>query len=101
MSPPMNLDRGLLAFWRLTERFEGIPPPVREFGEECGIESTSHGHYWLTRLVAEGLIYTPKALLGGSGSRTLQLTNAGRSTAEQMASRLGRVEPSVAASRSA
>ena len=58
----MTLDDALLAFYRLTERFEGVSPTVLEFTDECGLSSSSAGAYWLTKLADADLIYIPQAL---------------------------------------
>ncbi len=58
----MNLDDALLAFYRLTERFEGIPPTIREFQSECGFASSSMAAHWMEALELQELIYVPAAL---------------------------------------
>jgi hypothetical protein len=77
----MTLDDALLAFFRLTERFEGISPAVREFANEIGAKSTSKAAYWLDELDAEGLTYTPAAFgpdaLGMRSARTRKLSPEG------------------------
>lgn len=82
-----TLDDALLAFYRVTERNDGIPPTVREVQDEMGMASTSNGVYWLRNLELAGLIYTPGALLtdGERGPRTLQLSAAGRARAHLLA----------------
>ena len=75
----MTLDDALLAFYRLTERNEGLPPTLREFSDECHLASGSPAFYWFRKLEEADLIYTPGALLaeGSRSPRTVQLTKAG------------------------
>ena len=77
----MTLDDALLAFYRLQERFEGIPPTMHELAEELGYASKSNAAWWFAALEEAGLIYTPAAFGDRRGNRTLQLSKAGRQRA--------------------
>jgi SOS-response transcriptional repressor LexA len=74
----MTLDDALLAFYRLTERYEGIPPTVRQFQEEIGAHSTSVAAHWFGVLEEDGLIYCPLALRSEERTaRTRKLSRKG------------------------
>lgn len=74
-----RLNSALLAFARLTDRFEGVSPTVREFTDELGLKTTSLGALWLERLEKAGFIYCPAALrtLGYRKNRALRLSALG------------------------
>lgn len=80
----MTLDKALLAFARVTEQNEGIPPAVREFQKAAELTSASHAAYWIGRLAVAGFVYTPEALRGIRSSRSVNLSNAGRRRAHAL-----------------
>ena len=86
--PQRTVDDALMAFWRVTERNDGLPPTVRELQEEMGLKSVSNGAWWMGRLEEEGLIYIPSALRTTTRygrDRVRRLTSAGFARGETLA----------------
>jgi repressor LexA len=57
-----NRKHEVLAYIKSYMDAKGFPPSVREIAESLGMKSTNSVHYYIQRLVADGVIERPKGL---------------------------------------